>query len=640
MNELKYKFHCITPTTLHISTEITTSQFYTSTAEGFDAQITNLVEVFLVEIYRCKLCQFTTSLRNKISLHVSDVHQPDQIHFISGSLDIEPSQEENDSYGVGEDIAQENKENEENLEKMPFLLPMYRILNTMSPDSCDMSLGDHSSNTNMANTSVVNSLFEEESSQFHLDESVPGDSTATSDTANSPTSKRSKDEEDAQCEHLLSLGLCRISSVRTLSSEADKTKTDMKEDSSKPHNKRTRSVCLSKDKRKGDNYKQKYVCTACRIELNTKERYRIHMQCHNGGEGFNCLYCGCYMTKWSFMEKHIHIHKPGRKSYQCQACQKCFITQRAWKAHKRSHDGESHSFFCTKCPASFETEHLRNLHLSCHHEDVFKCWECGLVDQEWSKIYEHLCIHDHSLKSYMCSTCNQIFFREAQLKAHAAKHKNHRSVVCSQCDQMFKTSCQMSRHHNRFHHKPNISEGRKRKKNKSDAHTCIAGPEDSIQSEKHTNRQFSCDICSRKCSSKLTLQRHMGVHAEEKPFQCHECEYKTRLKASLIQHMRIHTGEKPFKCEQCSYASIDASSLRRHVRTHTNEKPYKCQHCSYSSIQKKCLDLHVRRHHTGEMFSCSFCEYSSPDKQLLQKHAKKYHTKEDSELSNAREPCT
>ncbi|KAM4689687.1 uncharacterized protein O3C94_007716 isoform 2-T2 [Discoglossus pictus] len=468
MNELKYKFHCITPTTLHISTEITTSQFYTSTAEGFDAQITNLVEVFLVEIYRCKLCQFTTSLRNKISLHVSDVHQPDQIHFISGSLDIEPSQEENDSYGVGEDIAQENKENEENLEKMPFLLPMYRILNTMSPDSCDMSLGDHSSNTNMANTSVVNSLFEEESSQFHLDESVPGDSTATSDTANSPTSKRSKDEEDAQCEHLLSLGLCRISSVRTLSSEADKTKTDMKEDSSKPHNKRTR----------------------------------------------------------------------------------------------------------------------------------------------------------------------------AQLKAHAAKHKNHRSVVCSQCDQMFKTSCQMSRHHNRFHHKPNISEGRKRKKNKSDAHTCIAGPEDSIQSEKHTNRQFSCDICSRKCSSKLTLQRHMGVHAEEKPFQCHECEYKTRLKASLIQHMRIHTGEKPFKCEQCSYASIDASSLRRHVRTHTNEKPYKCQHCSYSSIQKKCLDLHVRRHHTGEMFSCSFCEYSSPDKQLLQKHAKKYHTKEDSELSNAREPCT
>ncbi|XP_069814172.1 oocyte zinc finger protein XlCOF6-like [Dendropsophus ebraccatus] len=627
MNELKYKFESITPTTIHIHAEITTASFYASTADDLDARIANLVEVFLLEVYKCKLCQFTSSLKNKICLHVSDVHQLDQTPLIPEGA--EP--EESDSYGIGEDMTQENKENEENLEKMPYF---YRMLNTLSPASCDMSLGDQSGNTNIVGGSEVNSLFEGEQSEFPLDESIPSDSVPPSSSVNSP---KNKDEDDAQCEHLMSLGLYRISNLRPLSlpTEAKVTKRNLVKESA-----RTRSQCrkltnrpslVANHLKNSADKKQSYKCSSCQLEFETKDTYKVHVQCHKHGGGFTCLYCDCFMSEWDPMEKHIKSHRLVRKSYQCQVCEKRFMTQSAWKSHMRGHDQKSEVFLCTKCPLSFDSESVRNLHVTCHTEDVFKCCQCGLVEQEWNKIYEHLCKHDSSLKPFKRSTCSKRFFTKSQMKTHSSKHKKRKLLTCSFCNLAFKDIHQMKRHQKRVHLKQNDNKnGKKKVKNKSR----VLVSEGSISQQSILKKEFSCEICSRKCSSKLALQRHMGVHAGEKPFHCSHCEYKTRLKASLTQHMRVHTGEKPFKCELCSYASIDASSLRRHMRTHTSEKPYKCQCCSYSCIQKKSLDLHIRRHHTGEMFKCSICQYSSPDKQLLHKHTKKHHAGEDPQQSS------
>uniref|UniRef100_A0A8C5PBT5 C2H2-type domain-containing protein n=2 Tax=Leptobrachium leishanense TaxID=445787 RepID=A0A8C5PBT5_9ANUR len=624
MNELISKYQCVSATTLHISEEIATSRFHSSPDEGFDAQVASLVEVFLVEIYRCKLCQFTSTLKNKICLHVSDVHQLDQEHFISREKGTD--QGEHVSFAIGEGVTQENKENEE---KMPFLLPMYGILNSMSPESCDMSLGDHSSSANVATVSEVNSLFEEDASQFQLDENGSSEPIPPSCIANSPTSRKSRDE-DAQCEHLLSLGLCHISNIKSHPSSSvtkpQKADVEVPNQTLGTTEKHNPIEGLSVDRYQEKNTcEEGYLCTSCHIELKSKEMYKIHMQCHKADGGFKCFYCGCCVNEWKLIEKHIQGHKNLRKSYQCQMCQKGFRTQRAWKVHMKSHKKKNEVFFCTKCPSSFDTERVRDLHVSCHQEDFFKCLECAITDQEWKKLYEHMCSHDGNLEPYICSTCNQRFFKKAQLKAHSLKH---RCLTCPLCEQTSK-SYQQTNRPKRFNHKQSNGEIRKKRK-KQENPTLVIESQLATNQSMYTKRQHGCEICSRKCSSKLALQRHMGVHAEEKPFHCQNCDYKTRLKASLIQHMRIHTGEKPFKCKLCSYASIDASSLRRHSRTHTSEKPYKCQCCSYSSIQKKSLDLHIRRHHTGEMFKCNSCQYSSPDKQLLQKHVKKYHTTEDS----------
>ncbi|XP_072008605.1 uncharacterized protein [Engystomops pustulosus] len=575
MNELNYKYEQIAPTTLHVHAEITTANFYASSAEDLDARIASLVEVFLLEIYRCKLCQFTSSLKNQICLHVSEVHQLDQTPLIPESNEPDGS----DCFRIEEESTQENKENEENLDKMPFL---YRMLNTMSPTSCDMSVGDQSGNVNMVSASEVNSIFEGDQSEFPMDESLPSDSIPPSSNANSP---KTKGEDEAQCEHLLSLGLYRISNLRPLSLSTD---AKLPPSSLVRESARTRSrgrklrnsssvldVKINIDKKKG------YTCTTCQLEFETKDTYKVHVQCHKHGGGFTCLYCGSIMSEWEPMEKHIKSHRLVRKSYQCQVCEKRFMTQSAWKSHMRGHDQKSDVFLCTKCPLSFESENVRNLHVTCHTEDVFKCFQCGLVEPEWNKLYKHLSSHDSSLKPFVCSTCGKRFCTKSQVRIHSSKHKKHKPFPCSYCNRTFKNIHQMNRHQTRVHPKSDNKDG-KTGKEKVENQNRILVPEGSSNPQGNPNKAFSCDLCSRKCSSKLALQRHMGVHAGEKPFHCSHCEYKTRLKASLTQHMRIHTGEKPFKCELCSYASIDASSLRRHIRTHTSEKPYKCQCCSYS----------------------------------------------------------
>nr|XP_061835218.1 zinc finger and SCAN domain-containing protein 20-like isoform X1 [Nerophis lumbriciformis] len=178
------------------------------------------------------------------------------------------------------------------------------------------------------------------------------------------------------------------------------------------------------------------------------------------------------------------------------------------------------------------------------------------------------------------------------------------------------------------------ADSRKKKKRHPDSDSSATPKEDDEKDEDEESSGFICSLCHRKFSSKVTLQRHLGVHSGDKPFSCPHCSYRSRLKESLLQHIRTHTGEKPYKCVECSYASIDRSSLLRHSRTHSLEKPYKCQHCDYRSIQKKSLDLHARRHHTGETFPCQQCEYSSPDRQLLLRHTRRRHAPSQRKSSN------
>ncbi|XP_061550198.1 RE1-silencing transcription factor-like isoform X1 [Phycodurus eques] len=155
--------------------------------------------------------------------------------------------------------------------------------------------------------------------------------------------------------------------------------------------------------------------------------------------------------------------------------------------------------------------------------------------------------------------------------------------------------------------------------------SCRRSSTDRQKKERGELAAFVCSLCHKKLSSKVTLQRHLGVHTGIKLFSCPTCSYTSRLKESLQQHVRTHTGEKPFRCASCPYASIDRSSLVRHSRTHSQEKPYKCSQCDYSSIQKKSLDLHARRHHTGETFPCQQCDYASADRQLLLRHTRRHH---------------
>lgn len=100
--------------------ETTTFQLYAAALEGTEAQIAGLVEMFLVEVYRNKLCQFTSSIKSKITTHLAQVHETVTACQISGCPKMD--QDENESYSMGNKANQEKKENKENIAKKVCLI--------------------------------------------------------------------------------------------------------------------------------------------------------------------------------------------------------------------------------------------------------------------------------------------------------------------------------------------------------------------------------------------------------------------------------------------------------------------------------------------------------------------------------------
>uniref|UniRef100_H3AJJ5 C2H2-type domain-containing protein n=1 Tax=Latimeria chalumnae TaxID=7897 RepID=H3AJJ5_LATCH len=624
----------IQPVMLHLSEESTTSRLYADHVEGIGATFSHLVEMFLVEVYRCKICQFTSCLKAKIGTHMVDLHEQDGRPHSPGCSETNAAQPESDSYSIGDEIGAEAKEHEEtieeNLERMSFLLPVYRMLHNMSPESCDMNLSTNSDSLHVAQTCEVSTLFEAEPGHFPLDDPSPVAPVPLPCPAADPVeASENKDEEEAQSEHLMSLGLCRISSIKSQPVDGD-VKRRKTERTPEHHRKQKKEFnpdqCLENSDRSGvSTSKRKYFCSLCSLKFKSKDLYETHIICHDGSTGFKCVYCSSSMNDWKLMERHLQNHQTEKGTYECSACQKVFKSLNMWKMHKHAHQRKTAEFRCSQCPSSYSSQYIRDLHMECHYSDIFKCLHCDFTDATWNRVYKHLCTHDCKSPS-----------------------KTGRQVNSSNCIQTLSASDK----HPDCSRKMPVALWTRLKKKKIDTAAVVSeelkgnwgGGAKINEVQEETKRGvrilrqevFTCVNCKAKgkCCSKLALQRHMGIHTGVKPFHCQHCEYTTRLKASLIQHMRVHTGEKPFKCDRCPYASIDMSSLRRHSRTHTSERPYKCQLCSYSCIQKKSLDVHVRRHHTGETYGCSFCCYSSPDKQLLQKHLKKHHAEGDVSLGS------
>jgi len=169
MHSVQEQYRDINPVTVSVIGANVTSSLYCGAVHGLDAPGAALVEAFLVELYRCRVCQFTSSLKSNIKTHLLDSHDdlPPAIAMTSSGFEEEGEEvavaavvvvmaEEleqvapraPDSPYLGEhELTSESKHSEDDpldpmgLERsMAFLLPMYGILPSISPRSCDMGL--------------------------------------------------------------------------------------------------------------------------------------------------------------------------------------------------------------------------------------------------------------------------------------------------------------------------------------------------------------------------------------------------------------------------------------------------------------------------------------------------------------------
>ncbi|XP_033638349.1 zinc finger protein 652-B-like [Asterias rubens] len=220
----------------------------------------------------------------------------------------------------------------------------------------------------------------------------------------------------------------------------------------------------------------------------------------------------------------------------------------------------------------------------------FSCTTCGARYKLRSDLDRHIHKKHKRLREFLCEICGEALATRAGVKYHVSKkHMNIKQLYqCSDCD--YNTSYEARMVIHRATHDSN----------------------------------FYCKLCEKKFVSAERLNKHFSSPLHKNalnPLVCEHCGYSTKKKDNFVVHMRKHTGEKPYKCKICSYASSDGSTLKKHVMAkHSSIRPFKCAMCTFSCVDKKGLDIHIRKH-TGERpFKCKYCQYAAKRRSALNIH--------------------
>lgn len=102
-------------------------------------------------------------------------------------------------------------------------------------------------------------------------------------------------EDSAQSAHLMTLGLCRISSAKASPGAAARPP---------PPSRRTASR------------KQRLLCFLCPLQLPSRRLLDVHVRSHQAAGGFGCVRCSWRADSWEEMEPHWRSH--GRRKEQKQ----------------------------------------------------------------------------------------------------------------------------------------------------------------------------------------------------------------------------------------------------------------------------------------------------------------------------------
>ncbi|KAM9682921.1 zinc finger protein 335 isoform 2-T2 [Dama dama] len=241
-----------------------------------------------------------------------------------------------------------------------------------------------------------------------------------------------------------------------------------------------------------------FLCRICGSRFLSHEDLRFHVNSHEAGNPqlFKCLQCSYRSRRWSSLKEHMFNHV-GSKPYKCDKCSYTSVYRKDVIRHAAVHSRDRKKRPDPAPSAPSQTPKLSS----------FPCPVCGRVYPMQKRLTQHMKTHSTE-KPHMCDKCGKSFKKRYTFKMHLLTH---------------------------------------------------------IQAV--ANRRFKCEFCDFVCEDKKALLNHQLSHVSDKPFKCSFCPYRTFREDFLLSHVAVkHTGAKPFACEYCHFSTRHKKNLRLHVR--------------------------------------------------------------------------
>ncbi|VFV32004.1 zinc finger protein 335-like [Lynx pardinus] len=240
--------------------------------------------------------------------------------------------------------------------------------------------------------------------------------------------------------------------------------------------------------------------------------------------------------------------KPLLRPFLCRICGSRFLSHEDLRFHVNSHEaGDPQLFKCLQC--SYRSRRWSSLkeHMFNHvGSKPYKCGECSYASVYRKDVARHAAVHSRDrkkrpdptpkLSSFPCPVCGRVYPMQKRLTQHMKTHSTEKPHMCDKCGKSFK-----KRYTFKMHLLTHIQ--------------AVA------------NRRFKCEFCEFVCEDKKALLNHQLSHVSDKPFKCSFCPYRTFREDFLLSHVAVkHTGAKPFACEYCHFSTRHKKNLRLHVR--------------------------------------------------------------------------
>lgn len=163
-----------------------------------------------------------------------------------------------------------------------------------------------------------------------------------------------------------------------------------------------------------------------------------------------CEICDKVITN---LKGHKLSHTSERP-FKCKYCDNRFKSNRDLAKHSELHTGQN-KYSCSVCSNTFPIKGYLNIHMKIHSERSFECDHCDktFLSKENVKKHKRRLL---KLKPFVCEQCNKAYDTKYHLSCHNKVHTGERPFNCLLCDKSFSENAILKRHVYSIHTKEKL----------------------------------------------------------------------------------------------------------------------------------------------------------------------------------------